>query len=128
MKNLTKTFNIDTIKGYFPHHFNRPENQEYIGKLPSKEAYGYKNMMPKSVKYFNEWYEQQTSITDWNFKTELIRYCRADVELLSKSVLAFRQIYKLELDVDPFRYVTSASLCMDINIGNFVPEKNNSWK
>ena len=48
LKNLTDTFNIDTIKGYFPHHFNRPENQGYIGKIPSMEAYGCKNMLPKA--------------------------------------------------------------------------------
>ena len=27
------------------------------------------------------------------------------------------------MDVDPFRYVTLASLCMSIYIGNFIPEK-----
>ena len=71
---------------------------------------------------FLPWYEEQQRITYWDFKKELIRYCRADVELLSKSVLAFREIYKLELDVDPFRYVTLA-ICMSIFIGNFVPDK-----
>ena len=48
LNNITKTFNIDTIKGYVPHHFNRPENQYYIGKIPSEEACWCKNMMPKA--------------------------------------------------------------------------------
>ncbi len=55
LKNLTETFNIDTIKGYFPHHFNRPENQNYIGKIPSEEAYGVKNMMPKAYEEIVRW-------------------------------------------------------------------------
>ena len=43
LTNLTKTFNIDTIKHICPHHLNRPENQDYIGKFTNKEAYDYKN-------------------------------------------------------------------------------------
>jgi len=31
LKGLSKTYDIDTIKGHFPHHFNRPENQDYVG-------------------------------------------------------------------------------------------------
>ncbi len=80
-------------------------------------------MMPKNVKDFDEWHQEQEQITDWDFKKELIRYCRADVELLGKAVLEFRKIFKTGCDVDPFRYVTLASLCMDIYIGNFIPEK-----
>jgi hypothetical protein len=33
LKNLSQTYDIDTIKGHFPHHFNKPENQNYIGKI-----------------------------------------------------------------------------------------------
>ena len=51
-------------------------------------------------------------------------YCRADVELLSKSVLKFRKMFKDKLDIDPFRYVTLASLCMAIFRGCFLPDKS----
>jgi len=52
----------------------------------------------------------------------MIKYCRADVELLSKSVLKFRRMFKIDLDVDPFRYVTLASLTMSIYRGKFIPD------
>ena len=65
----------------------------------------------KSRSGFLPWYEVQSGST-WNLKEELVKYCRDDVKVLSKSILAFRKIYIEGLDVDPFRYVTIASLCM----------------
>ena len=37
-------------------------------------------------KDFKPWYDQQAKRNDWNFKEEMIKYCRADTELLSKSI------------------------------------------
>ena len=53
----------------------------------------------------------------------MVTYCRADVELLSKTILKFRKMYKDKLDTDPFRYTTLASLCMSIYLNKFLPEK-----
>jgi G:T-mismatch repair DNA endonuclease (very short patch repair protein) len=52
----------------------------------------------------------------------MVKYCRAEVELLSKAVLKFRKMFLESLDVDPFRYVTLASLCMSIFLNKFLPE------
>ena len=42
LSKFPKTFNLKELKkGYFPHKFNTPENQEYVGLLPDKEYYGY---------------------------------------------------------------------------------------
>ena len=51
------------------------------------------------------------------------KYCWADVEPLSKAVLKFRKNFKDRLDIDPFRYITLSSLCMNICKGQFMPEK-----
>ena len=51
----------------------------------------------------------------------MVKYCRADVELLSKAVLQFRRMFKSGLDVDPFRYVTLPSLTMSIYRTKFMP-------
>ena len=141
LKDLSKTFDIDTLKGHFPHHFNTEENQTYIGKIPDEEMFGASAMSVEdyiSVKHllvdgikscnlefsgFLPWYRQQKETTDWNFKEELIRYCRADVELLGKAVLKFRKLFLETVDTDPFRYVTLASLCMSVYRNNFMPEK-----
>ena len=76
LKNLSKTYDIDTIKGYFPHHFNKPENQNYIGNIPSEDMYGVKNMMPEDYDDFKKWYDDQKHVTNWSFKKEMIKYCR----------------------------------------------------
>ena len=52
----------------------------------------------------------------------MIKYCRADVELFSKTILNFRKIYYDNLDTDPFRYTTLASLCMNLYLNKFLPE------
>ena len=124
LKKLSDTYSIDTLKGFFPHHFNTPENQNYIGKIPDEEFYGPSNMSEKDYKEFKQWYDQQSSVSDWNFQNELKRYCEADVELLGKTVLKFRKMFKAKpIDVDPFRYVTLASLCVSIYLNLFIPEK-----
>ncbi len=79
--------------------------------------------MPDNYKEFKTWHESQQNITDWSFKNEMVKYCRADVELLSKTVLKFRKMFKDNLDTDPFRYTTLASLCMSIYTNKFIPEK-----
>ena len=122
---LSSTYNIDTIKGFFPHLFNIPENQNYIGFMPGEDMYGVKNMNADTynkkfkpwydgadveVRKYKCWYDADTYDTKyapgWNFKEEMIKYCRADVEVLSKAVLTFRKMFKDKLDIDPFRYVT----------------------
>jgi hypothetical protein len=70
-----------------------------------------------------EWHRQQQGLT-WNFKEEMEKYCEADVVLLAKAILKFRQIFKNRLDVDPWRYTTLASLCMAIYRGKFLPDKS----
>ena len=42
---LPKCFELTELKkGYFPHYFNTPENQNYRGTFPAPEFYGYKYM------------------------------------------------------------------------------------
>ena len=124
LKKLSKTYDIDTLKGHFPHHFNKPKNQNYIGKIPDESYFGSKHMMPDEYDNdFKPWYDKQKEITDWSFKQEMTKYCRADVELLSKTILKYRKMFLDYLDTDPFRYTTLASLCMSVYLNKFLPEK-----
>jgi hypothetical protein len=54
----------------------------------------------------------------------MIKYCRADVEVLSRAVLVFRKMFYDNLNIDPFRYITLPSLCMNIYKGKFLPDKS----
>ena len=40
--NLITTYNIDTLKRFFSHFPNTPENRNYIGKVHSEDMYGVK--------------------------------------------------------------------------------------
>jgi hypothetical protein len=44
LKNLSKTFGLQEVKGDFPHLFNHPRNYEYIGKYPAPYYYGVDRM------------------------------------------------------------------------------------
>ena len=123
LANLPDIYGFSTLKGYFPHKFNKEENQNYIGKIPALKCFGHREMKPESYDDFVAWHAEQAHITDWNFQEELIKYCRADVEVLSQAVLAFRKLFIEKLDTDPYRYTTLASLCMNIYINKFLPSK-----
>ena len=70
-------------------------------------------MAPEVYKEFNGWCDTQAG-KPFTFKEEVINYCRSDVTVLAMGVLKLRQIYYNEFDVDPFRYITSSSLCMNL--------------
>ena len=61
---LSKTFSIDTIKGYFPHKFNIPSNCNYIGSIPEPFMYGDYNMKPEEKLAFDKWYADNKDIKD----------------------------------------------------------------
>ena len=55
--------------------------------MPDEDMYGVKNMDADTYnKKFKPWYDEIKSEPNWDFKHEMTTYCRADVELLSKSV------------------------------------------
>ena len=50
---FTKTFDIKELKkGYFPHKFNLPKNQNYIGPMPDKKYYDVDYMTESKLKDF----------------------------------------------------------------------------
>ena len=44
-------------KGFFPHFFNTPANQNYVGPLPDKEHYDPRGMSTDRVREFDTWYD-----------------------------------------------------------------------
>ena len=112
------TFEIkETKKGYFPHAFNTPQNQGYVGSIPDKSFYDPEGMKPKPKADFERWYEEQQEQQElqgckFDMQKELEAYCRSDVELLKKGCEAFVKQFKQEADFNPFeRCATIASAC-----------------
>lgn len=91
LSNFTKTFGLTELKkGYFPHLFNRPENQDYVGEVPAMDYYMVESMSPKDYKTFKEWHAKQRQENYvFDFQKELEEYCISDVKLSRLVVCSF---------------------------------------
>jgi hypothetical protein len=66
-----KAFGLTELKkGYFPHKFNIPENQSYIGTIPAKDYFSPEFMGFKDREEFEAMHAKQDG--EYNFKNELI--------------------------------------------------------
>lgn len=65
---LAKQFNLPILKGSFPHGFNTPENQDYVGPLPVEEFFEIKFMTEKWYTEFKEWYEIEHTAIEMGVK------------------------------------------------------------
>ena len=111
-----KTFGEKELKkGFFPHWFNTAENRNYVGAMPPIEMFKPERMNEKSYKEFMEWYaEKEDSGYVWDEAKEMKEYCISDVDILRKCCIKFRKLYLEVAGIDPFTYLTIASVCMAI--------------
>lgn len=76
---LPKTFGIKELKkGFFPHLFNKPINYGYVGHIPDKKFFSPEFFSESKKQEFDLWYTSQL-LVEYNFKFELISYCKSDV-------------------------------------------------
>ena len=124
LANFPKTFGLSEMKkGYFPHFFNTPENQNYVGPIPDIKYYGADQMMADDRKKFLKWYQDRIDENYvFNFKKELEDYCRSDVDILRRSMLKFREDFITTANIDPVQYITIASVCMNVYRSKFMPK------
>ena len=113
LANFPKTFGIEELeKGYFPHLFNRRENENYVGPIPPTPYYNPNGMSPKDREAFLAWHaSKKESNYVFNFNEEILSYCRSDVDILRRCCLEFRELFHEITDIDPFRTITIASAC-----------------
>ena len=125
LKSFPKTFVMSELKkGYFPHYFNKECNKDYVGTIPSKKHYGFNQMKPDERTKFLKWYEERVRENYiFDFKKEILEYCRSDVDILRRGIMKLREDF-IELEnIDPLRYITIASVCMTIYRSNYMPNK-----
>ena len=68
---MPNTFTLlELKKGYFPHFFNTPQNQIYVGPYPDINQYGANFMYVEENEKFIKWNEAQISKT-FNLQNEL---------------------------------------------------------
>ena len=56
------TIGIDELKkGFFPHSFNLPAHQDYVGPIPALHYYDPEGMSPKMKTELERWHAQQVN-------------------------------------------------------------------
>ena len=133
---LPKVFGLHETKGWFPHHFNKKENWNYIGPYPDKKYFGVDLMNEQETLTFTEWYNEKVSNNvQFDFQQEIEYYCRADVNILREACLQYRNLMlqvtqsnhngKLQPGIDVWKEITIASLCSQVYRSKFLEE---SWR
>ena len=124
LSKLPAMFDLTLLKkGFFPHRFNLPENQKYIGAYPNKAYYGMSDMrgghsdvtgeLTGQIAEFEQFYN---SVKDgvFDLQKELYQYCLSDVLILKDACLKFRRDFIATTKMDPLiRHMTLSQLSMD---------------
>ena len=125
LSQFPKTFGMSELcKGYFPHLFNKEENQNYVGPIPDVDYYSPNTMKPEAREAFLAWHKEQVESNYlFDFKKEIVKYCRSDVDILRKCCMEFREMLRNETDIDPFgKCLTIASYCHEVYRTNYLKE------
>ena len=131
-----KTFRLTKLrKGYFPHQFNIPEHQTYVGPVPAIEYYMPETMSPKARQALKKWHKEQRDKEEvFDFQKELVAYCESDVRLLKEGCLTFKRLFEAKAGFNPFEHITIASACnRDLHMNRMIPnsiasEAVNGWR
>ena len=125
-----KTFaQPELCKGYFPHFFNKDENQEYVGPIPCQDDYGVNYMKPEAREKFMTWHQEQVDNNYvFDFRHEILKYCRSDVDILAECCKLYRGMFMEATDtgndetgMDPFDTATTiAGYCMQVYRAKFL--------
>ena len=100
-------------KGFFPHKFSTLENLNYEGPIPDLCYYEPQHMSKEKKKESETWHADQVfKGATWNFQTEMLEYCKSDVQLLREGCLMFAQDTMQEAGFNPLgQCITIASTC-----------------
>ena len=108
------TFGITELcKGFFPHLFNRAENQTYEGAIPDIKYYDPDGMSEKKKAEFLTWHAAKVA-ENYTFKMrqEMEAYCISDVKLLKAGCQKFQDEFHSHADFNPMeKCITIASAC-----------------
>ena len=130
---LPKCFDLTELKkGYFPHFFNKPAHYgKVFSSLPEPQDYGINSMSADKQRQFLQWHATHKN-QPFDFEKEMLAYCRSDVDILRRACLVYRQLLMEatckdpskpeESGIDPFSFVSAASVCMGVFQARFLPE------
>ncbi len=113
---------VEISKGFFPYIFNAPQFQDYVGPMPDIRYFQPELMTPSYRKKFIAWYNEHRNDT-YDLQVELLKYCRADVDILARGLEIYNDAGKL-LNGDafpPLEQLTIASYTTNVWFCQFLP-------
>ncbi|XP_053406937.1 uncharacterized protein LOC128559427 [Mercenaria mercenaria] len=122
LSKLPAMFGFDELKkGYFPHLFNKKENQQVVlDGLPDLSFYNPDGMKPDDRQTFLKWYSEHKNDT-FKLPRTVIDYCKSDSDILRRCCLRFREDFMDTTDIDPFELcLTIAFACNLVFRTNFL--------
>lgn len=124
LRDLAKAFcsDIQLEKGYFPHLFNSVSNYSYHGPIPDKKFFDLSFVIrnDKEVKAFDDWYAEWEGRDDWNFQTELKKYCQNDVLVLAKIMRSYHDILVEKTGLSPWAFATAPRFVHEVYLRHLV--------
>ena len=93
LESLPKRFQLEDVKGYFPHVFNKPEHWGRILKNPPPlSAYISNRDGEKARSEKTSWWEGiKRHCPEYNFNDDCVKYCQQDVKVLMAASTKFLQ-------------------------------------
>ena len=110
LKKLAKNYQVDTLKGDFPHEFANDKTIFYIGNTPDISFYD---------KIDQEVYNTLYSDT-WDFKQESLNYLQKDLISLYQIIDAANKSLHSNFNVQIVNCLTVSRLATDIYLKNYV--------
>ena len=103
LANFPKAFGIEELaKGYFPHLFNKKENESYVGPIPPTPYYNPNGVNPKDRETFVAWHTmKKESNYVFNFQEEIVTYCLSDVGIALTTSQKIRSLSFHRWDIAP---------------------------
>ena len=136
LSTFPKTFGLTELKkGYFPHKFNIPEHQTYVGIVPALDYYMPETTSTEGKQALEKWHqEQRDKEVVFDFQQELVAYCKSDVRILKEGCLTFKRLFETLTGFNPFDHINIASACnLDLRMNRMIPnsiasEPARGWK
>nr|YP_009715275.1 hypothetical protein [Russula subnigricans]QGK88081.1 hypothetical protein [Russula subnigricans] len=113
---LTKGFNVKTLKSVFPYLFTNENNFNYEGKVPHFKFFDNKLTLDQYNNYKSKFNN------NWNLKKEAIKYCEVDCISLYQVIDKFADMIFNLFGINIHKYPTLPSLAFAIFRSNFMSE------
>ena len=100
-----KTFGLTELcKGYFPHKFNLPDHQNYVGPIPTLDYYMPETMSPEGKQALETWHqEQRANNVVFDFQQRLVGVLQIGCTSLETRMLDIQTVVRNADGLQPLR-------------------------